>query len=137
MSQWTHVNASFRVDGVLKYLTNKEIEKVIGKPYLWEDDYDDFFDSNDNPKFKLLPRGSEGSLEYSVWNNPDDQCLALQTITVFGDLRDYSNVDELEIWFRNVCKYLYIRQSVIQITVEHKKNVIIGYDGCKFMKQIF
>ena len=27
MSQWTHVNASFRVNGV-KYLTNKEIEKA-------------------------------------------------------------------------------------------------------------
>ena len=128
MSQWTHVNASFRVNGV-KYLTNKEIEKVIGKPYLLEDDYDDFFDDNDNPKFKLLPRGSEGSLEYSVWNNPDDNCLALQTVTVFGDLRDYSNVD--------VCKSLDIRQAVIQIVVEYGKSVIIAYNGYNFMKQIF
>ena len=137
MSQWTHVNASFRIDSIGGALPKEKIEEIMGKEYHWKDSYKDFFNDDNTPKIKILPYGSEGSLEYSIWNNPDEHCMASQVVTVFSDLRDYNNADELEEWFKKCCSTLWIRQAVIQIEIEYGNEIIIStLDGEKFNKNI-
>lgn len=64
--------------------------------------------------------GSEGSLEMSVWTNPDPCCMAAYTVSIFGDLRDHDSTEEIINWFEEKCKELggSIRQAVITVDNE-------------------
>lgn len=66
MSQWTHVAAIFRLDSIGK-ISDEDIYKVFGKEITWNDLYN--YDESDDTK--TLPMGSEGTLEMSIWHNPD------------------------------------------------------------------
>ena len=86
----------------------------------------DYYDStekwneaSDHPEH-FLPIGSEGSLQMSVWENPDESCMNVFTISVFGDLRDHDSIEEIIKWFDEKCSQLWIRQAVI--TVENERN---------------
>lgn len=120
MSQWTHVAAVFRIDDIRVIgsdMTTEDIEKVIGKPFTYDDICEDNVDVEDGAK--LLPYGSEGSLEYSFYKNPKENCLAAYVLTVFGDLRDYGGFDELETWFKECSDKFNIRQACITIEDEY------------------
>lgn len=114
MSNWTHVAAIFRVDGFRRAYNFTEI---FGKELNWNDSMDKWRESEEHPE-QFLPLGSEGSLEMSVWENPDSSCLAAYTVSIFGDLRDHDNIDEIINWFDEKCKGIWIRQAVI--TVENE-----------------
>lgn len=133
MSIWTHVNASFRLDGY-GYISDKEIEKIFGKQVSYED-LSQYYGKKH--KVKTLPMGSEGSLEMTIWHNPDECCVASTTVFVFGDLRDYDSFSELEKWFNEVCKNIRnsriicgIRQAVMQVSIENNgsKTFQVDYD---------
>lgn len=64
--------------------------------------------------------GSEGSLQKSVWINPNDSHVARYTVSIFGDLRDCDSVDEIIEWFKNKCKALdgRVRQATITVNNE-------------------
>lgn len=118
MSQWTHVAAVFRIDDIRVIgsdMTTEDIENIIGKPFT----YDDMCEWNVDETSKLLPHGSEGSLEYSFHKNPKENCLAAYVLTVFGDLRDYGGFNELETWFKECCDKFNIRQACITIEDEY------------------
>ena len=128
MSQWTHVNASFRLDSI-GYIPDERIEEVFGK----EISYDDLYDYDETSTVKTLPMGSEGSLNISVWHNPDRCCMASTTVTVFGDLRDYggdSDIEKLKEWFNNCCNEFMVRQAIMQIQDEWQKDtIVVEYKG--------
>lgn len=134
MSQWTHVTATIRVDAFNRDLTIEKLESIIGKPqghgkpYLeeWEDD-------------KVLPCGSEGSLEYTLYEDPDESNMAAYVITVFGDLRDYEDSDEIISWFESIVSEFDIRtrQAVLTIDVACQKIIYgayVGYDDLQIAK---
>jgi len=124
MSIWTHVAGVIRIDG-FNSKTKEDFEKILGKEINWEDDWDDL-----RLKYnKFLPNGSEGSLNFTVWENPEENSLDCNTITIFGDLRDYDNIKEIEEWFKEILynSGLMIRQAIIAIECEDGRNKIVHY----------
>ena len=119
MSNWTHVAAIFRVDSLRLDNHRPNFTKIFGKELNYNDAREVFFEAEDHPE-RFLPCGSEGSLEMSVWENPDPCCVAAYTVSVFGDLRDHESVEEIINWFDAKCKMLSIRQAVI--TVDNEWN---------------
>ena len=120
MSNWTHVAGIIRVDGLRcldDVLGDPNFDEIIGKECLWESPKKIWDDADDNPD-KYLPMGSEGSLQKSIWINPDKDCMDSYTISIFGDLRDHDNVKEIIDWFKEKCKKLWVRNAVI--TVENE-----------------
>jgi len=129
MSQWTHVNASFRLNSVGRTDDEKLIQ-IFGKPVDYHDmdeiEYDDNWGVKDKEKY--LPMGSEGTLKMSIWHNPNESCMASTTVSVFGDLRDFSSFDEIEEWFNRCCDKLWIRQAVCQVEVERLGTKVFQRD---------
>ena len=108
MSNWTHVAGIIRVDGT----ANLDLDEVIGKECLWGAPSEVWEDAEANPD-KYLPMGSEGSLQKSIWRNPDKDRLAFCTISIFGDLRDHYSASDIIEWFKEKCKSLWVRNAVI------------------------
>lgn len=121
MSNWTHVAAVFRIDDLAFTDNRPDLDKVFGKECIWGDDFSAFCREHDKQREHpedYLPMGSEGSLHKSVWENPDDSAAAHWTVTVWGDLRDHENAEEIETWFRGCCNQLkfWLRQAVLTVT---------------------
>ena len=114
MSNWTHVAGIIRVDGIAKL----DFDEVIGKECLWESPEEVWDDAEENPD-KYLPMGSEGSLQKSIWENPDKECLASHTVSIFGDLRDHHSTSDIIEWFKEKCKSLWVRNAVITVQNEY------------------
>ena len=121
MSQWTHVNAIFRLNSLGK-IDDENLINIFGKPvdywHMSEIEYDEHYPWGVKNKEKYLPMGSEGSLEMSIWHNPDAYCIASTTVSIFGELRDYGSFDEIEEWFNRCCDKVFLRQAVCQVHVE-------------------
>lgn len=117
MSIWTHVNGNIRIDSINRGLT-EEIQQTLGKIITFEDS-----DYTTN-----LPCGSEGSIEYKIWENPDVSDLTAYSISIFGDLRDYENTEEIKNWFIKILKDFCIRDAILTITVEENNTIILIYD---------
>lgn len=118
MSNWTHVAGIIRVDGFR--IDDKEeldFDKIIGEECLWGSPSKVWEDAEANPD-KYLPMGSEGSLQKSIWENPDKNCLASYTISIFGDLRDHHSTTDIIEWFKEKCKSLWVRNAVITVRNE-------------------
>ena len=123
MSQWTHVNASFRLDSFGR-TEDEELINIFGKSidfyHMDEIEYDEDWEVKDKDKY--LPMGSEGTLEMSIWHNPNESCIASTTVSIFGDLRDYGDYEEIEKWFNKCCDAFVgsigIRQAFCQVNVE-------------------
>ncbi len=125
MSQWTHVAAIFRLDS-FGTISDESIYKGFGKEVTWNNlcNYDELDDT------KTLPMGSEGTLEMSIWHNPDKSCMASTTVSVFGDLRDYggSDIDKLKEWFNECCEKFLVRQAVMHVIDEYaNKPLVVQY----------
>lgn len=125
MSQWTHVAAIFRLDS-FGTISDESIYKGFGKEVTWNNlcNYDELDDT------KTLPMGSEGTLEMSIWHNPDKNCMASTTVSVFGDLRNYggSDIDKLKEWFNECCEKFLVRQAVMHVIDEYAdKPLVVQY----------
>lgn len=121
MSNWTHVAGIIRVD-YIKWDDTPELDfdKLLGKECLWDSDYEVFEDADKHPEL-YLPMGSEGSLQKSVWINPNDSHITRYTVSIFGDLRDHDSADEIIEWFKNKCESLdgKVRQATITVYNGH------------------
>lgn len=124
MSNWTHVAAIVRVDHIILNPDDEiDFEMIFGREVLWDMDWADI-ESDCRP---TLPMGSEGSLRMSVWHNPDCSHLAAYTVSIFGDLRDHDDPNEIIHWFKEKlkCKNLFVRQATI--TVENEKSGTVNW----------
>ena len=121
MSNWTHVAAIVRVDFIKwdEDTSELDFDEIVGKECLFEFDRETWNDARSNPD-KYLPMGSEGSLHKSIWINPDKNCLARYTISIFGDLRDHNSPQEIIDWFKKLCDKLgnSVRNAVITASNE-------------------
>jgi hypothetical protein len=118
MSIWSHVNASFRVDYIQydkpiwneneldkirkscmnyenfsKIILERGFGKVVTFEDLWNHNISRSYISEHPDEF--LPMGSEGSLNMSIWINPNTSSMANYTVNIFGDLRDHTDINGL------------------------------------------
>lgn len=115
MSNWTHVAAIFRIDS---FSHNLNFTEIFGKELNYNDPMDKWEEAEVHPE-QFLPLGSEGSLNMSVWENPNASCVASYTVSVFGDLRSHDSIDEIIKWFDKHCDAVWIRQAVITVYNEY------------------
>ena len=122
MSNWTHVAGIIRIDDIRIGNTTPDFDKIIGKECLYESADEVWEDADKHPQ-DYLPMGSEGSLEKSVWINPDRSCIAAYTVSIFGDLRDHDDPNAIIRWFkdkiRELCERFIIRQATITVDNEY------------------
>ena len=139
MSQWTHVCGCIRIDCLIHDNMKERVQKALGKTLMWESPAE-MWDEVDNHPDRFTPTGSEGGVEYDIWENPNDCHMAAYTVSIWGDLRDYSSVDEITNWFNKVLydSNLIIRDAVLSIDVEYRSKVILAYDDesnkCRALK---
>lgn len=132
MSTWTHVAGVVRID-MLRFPKKgeKDEEKIIksminyfGKELDFYDTIAKWDDAYEHPEH-YLPFGSEGSLKMSVWVNPNTHSMAAITVSIFGDLRDYSDVDGIIKWFKKKCNGdISVRNACITVRNDCNEPVI-------------
>lgn len=119
MSTWTHVTGVVRVDAIRMGMeTEVNWDDIFGKECLWEESPSVWHDLDEHPE-KYMPCGSEGTLQKTVWENPEKSCMAAYTVSIFGDLRDWYDVDAIIDWFKRIVKdenLLWVRSAVITVT---------------------
>lgn len=123
MSTWTHIAAVIRIDalkGLFGPQSKDDIRKVLG-PIARFDGPEEDWDAC------TLPCGSEGSLEYDIWENEDAHCVAAFTVSVFGDLRDYDETESIKNWFDSLCSRFFVRQAVCLAETEGCEARIFQY----------
>ena len=130
MSVWTHVAGNIYLEGADKKL----LDSLLGEQIIF--DYDNFDKEEWSRLYKtsVIPKGSEGSLKYSILApNRDDapHYYDRGIIAIWGDLRDYSDTEEIKKWFENIIYHedVFIRQAVLQI--QSMDSVVIEYDGTR------
>ncbi len=128
MSQWTHVNSSIRFDGTIHH---DSFKPELGKPYLPYDDGD--FESLDEPD-GFIPTGSEGSLKFTVWETKSKSSSAGCTVNIFGDLRSYSNIEEILEYFKKITTGKMIRSGILEIDVEGNEAICFRYVNESWIK---
>lgn len=133
MSIWTHVAGVIRIDAFRMSAEEvPDFDLLIGRECLWKDPLS-LWEERDAHPDDFLPMGSEGSLQKSVWINPDTSYLAAYTVMIFGDLRDYANPEKIIEWFKNKCGSIdnnplfVVRQAVITADTECVKTVTWTY----------
>lgn len=106
----------------MPYATLEDYKKLLGNTCSFEDDEEKWEDCN-------VPFGSEGSIQFSFWSNPNLSHLAAFTVAIFGDLRDFGQADvpEIKEWFEKVTKAesAMVRSAILEIEVEGSEEPII------------
>ena len=129
MSNWVHVAGVIRIDNMFGIEKSIDFKEELGKVclfhspcYVWEE-------YNEHPE-RFLPCGSEGSLQFSVLENPNKSHLARYVVTIWGDLRDYEESDRIIEWFKEKCSKFHIRQACITVLDEYygTKNWVYEYE---------
>lgn len=120
MSQWTHVAGVVRFDGIAGMMP----EPVLGNTVSYEDPERKWSECN-------VPMGSEGSLSHNMVTSSRDSDLARWVATIWGDLRDYDNADEIIEYFKRIVNGQMIRSGVFKIDVEGSPTRVFFYDGEK------
>ena len=131
MSNWTHVVGTIRIDclrGLYEYEDKPNFDEIFGKECRWIDDNSIWNDAEENPQ-NFLPMGSEGSLHKIVWENPDKSHIQSYMVTVFGDLRDHDEPDDIIKWFKEICSKLWVRNAVIEVTNEWYGTKVYSYNS--------
>lgn len=129
MSQWTHVCGCVRIDSIDHDEVNEGIERVFGKIATWDSPIDVWEEYDEHPEL-YTPTGREGGVQYDVWENPYENHMASHTVSIWGDLRDYSSVEKIAKWFNKILydSDLLIRDAVLSIDVEYQQKVVLVYD---------
>jgi hypothetical protein len=67
-------------------------------------------------------------LNISVWEQPRIGSLAAYTVSIFGDLRDYEDEQEIIDFFNRFISDKWIRDASFTIRVEGKKMRVFVYN---------
>ncbi len=116
MSIWTHVTGVIRLETGLK-LDDNDIENLIRKRILYRAPQELKDEYKEHPE-RFMPKGSTGSLNFHVYNHENKYELTSCIISIFGDLEDYSDTDEIIEWFKScVRSSIYtVRQACITVS---------------------
>ena len=128
MSQWTLVAGIIRIDSLdceVKNVTVKDfkekLKNIFGETCNWNS-------SDKKIKACTVPKGSEGSLQYKINKTGSDGSISWGEISIYGDLRNYEDVEEIFNWVKKCCSHnnlFWIRQCSVQIEVEYIAKYII------------
>ena len=126
MSIWTHVVGCIRVDGVKSMGSHTDhVERILGPQCT----YDKWNDES------TLPKGSEGGLQYRVIEYDDG--LPWVAVPVWGDLRDYDDLDEIAAWFKKTLadiqtmgrsSFMLIRDAVLYVECEDGRSITLKHE---------
>lgn len=120
MSQWLHVAGCIRIDA-MQFLDGDPIVNLrssFGNTCSF-DDLPEKWDACN------VPCGSEGSVQYGIRRTGDDNSMAWGLVYVWGDLRDYENVQEVYGWLKRACEERLIRGCSVKVDVEYQKSYVI------------
>lgn len=120
MSQWTHVVAAIRFDAL----------RSLGMGYMKLSDLGHtvrFEDPSEKWARCDVPKGSEGSLQTHLVEDPDESSMAAYTATIWGDLRDYEDVGEIVRYLDRICRGRAVRSGVAKIDVEGQPIRLFRY----------
>ncbi len=129
MSQWTHVNGNIRIDTLrmqgMPLCRIEDVKAHMGKTFTYDDPAEKWDECD-------VPGGSEGSLQFSFWNNPDLSSVAAYSVSVFGDLRDFGSPEDVKLikeWFKKVTTAdgVMVRSAILQIEVEEGDSIILTH----------
>jgi hypothetical protein len=118
MSQWTHIAGCIRIDSVVDPTVKLTLKNQFGNTVEFDSPEEDWNKCN-------VPCGSEGSVQYRIEQTGDDNSLAWGLIYIWGDLRDYDNVQEIYDWINRACQGLMIRSCSVKVDIEGKNSFII------------
>ena len=125
MSQWTHVCGCIRIDGLEMFSRNIEsgIRKSFGNTYSYED-------NSETQNNCTVPYGREGSVQYNVVKTGTENSMSWGLIYIWGDLRDYSNYNEIYEWIKSSIdrlnnENLWVRNCAVLVEVEFSKSYFI------------
>lgn len=127
MSQWTHVAGVIRIDD-FGSISHEELQKIIGKTVKFTSSLSVWNEYDTAPEL-FTPTGSEGGIEYIIYDNPEKSDMNRYNIMIIGDLRDYDDANAIKAWFENILygNGLMIRDAVISIDVEYKNKIVMTY----------
>ena len=140
MSQWTHVCGCIRVDSLDHETMQENLRNILGKTLFYRSPYEEWEEQYEHPEL-YTPTGSEGGIEYDIWENPNHSHLDAYKISIWGDLRDYCSVKEITEWFNKILygSKLLIRDAVLSIHVEWQGKTVLlykyGANECVVMKE--
>jgi len=121
MSQWTHVNGCIRLDGMPGFPEHSKsrLVAVLGQTVRYDDDEDKW-------EGCTVPMGSEGSIQYDIIENPSGNALSRYAVIIWGDLRDYEEVEKIATWFGEIInQWKMVRSAILEIDVEGKGAIIL------------
>ena len=116
MSIWTHVTSVIRLE-TGRELDDNDIENLIGKRILYRAPQELKDEYKKHPE-RFMPKGSNGSLNFHVYNHDNKYELPSCIISIFGDLEDYADSDAIIEWFKSrVESSIYtVRQACITVS---------------------
>lgn len=118
MSVWTHINGSIRYDDFLS--SQDHPIKFLGNTC-------NFYSSEEQWDKCDVPCGSEGSINFKVYEISNDHSAARWAVSFWGDLRDYKEEDikrEVLPYFERITKGKDVRQATIEILCNGKKTIL-------------
>lgn len=123
MSQWTHVAIVIRFDGLAM------LEADPDSPFMPNLGNTCDFDSDDESWKKCdVPKGSEGSLQHTLWINPHQSHMARYVATIWGDLRDYGSTQEIIDYVTRITNGKIIRNLAGTIDVEGTEHLLLHWE---------
>lgn len=104
MSYWTNANGIIKLSGDKKLVHELLGEMIVYEDYSKADEWERLFNES------IIPKGSEGSLQYFIFNDNKGKIKYKFNenhyydikIAIWGNLRDVENSEEIEKWFNNI-----------------------------------
>ncbi len=134
MSLWTHIAGCIRYE-CFGSRRKDLIQEILGTTVSY-DDPDDLW------KKCNVPLGSEGSLRYYIYEEPNKSLVPSFNVLIWGDLRDFGeakeDIDSVKKWFREITieklekpeyEKFEIRDAVLLVRVEWQAPIILTYEG--------
>lgn len=132
MSQWTHVSGMIRFD-TMQVMLGISNEQLIQRVKARMGNTVDFADSEEKWNKCNVPKGSEGSIQYEVFLTNEENHLARVAVAIWGDLRDFEDVDAVEAWVKKVGvngierDMLGVRSGIVYVQPEGQAPTVLRY----------
>lgn len=128
MSIWTHAAGIIRIDHLrsLDIRPTPDFDNIF-KKFIYTDNLD-ISELRKAAEECNMPTGSEGSLDYKVIENPNENDICAYIVVIFGDLRDFGkdDVNKIKEWWKDtLSKFDMVRQAVLQIQPEDGETLIL------------
>ncbi len=132
MSQWTHISGMIRFD-TLQIALGWTDARLIQQVKARMGNTVDYADPEEMWKACNVPQGSEGSVQYSILLTNESNHMARVAVAIWGDLRDFEDVDAVEAWVKKVGvngierDMLGVRSGIVYVQPEGQAPTVLRY----------